>query len=80
MIFAASAWVFGEIATRYSAAGNFGGAMVNGCPLSLKVSPVALTVSLDTEPISPAWITFTGICSLPRWRCSPETRSSAPLF
>ncbi len=79
LILAASICDLGWIATRYSAAGYLGAGMVNGCALSLNVSPVAETVNFETEPISPAWITFAGICSLPRWKCSPDMRSSAPL-
>ncbi len=80
LIFAASAWVLGPIATRYSADGYSGTGIDSGWPLSQKVSPVAVTESFATEAISPQCTLLTAICSLPRWMCRPAMRSSSPLF
>ena len=43
-------------------------------------APVDVALSFGTEAISPAWIVFAAICSLPRSRCTVPNRSSVPLL
>src|SRR5689334_21543307 len=79
-IFAASACVLGAMATRCKAAGKHDFSVVRGCCFSQKVSPVAVAVNLETAARTPACTTLAGICSLPRWKCKLDIRSSTPLF
>ena len=79
-ILAASAWVLGVTATRYSALGYSGAGSVSGWPLSHRVSPVPVSLSLGTAKMSPACTVFTGICSLPRMMARLPMRSSISFF
>ena len=68
----------GSIATTSDGAGNSSGGSVSGAAWADSVSPVSVTVSLATAPISPAFSSPIGSCSLPCSSSSWPIRSSAP--
>ncbi len=49
-----------------------------GCALSQRVLVVEVSLSFGTIPISPEWMVFIGITSLPRMSCKLPRRSSIP--
>ena len=73
-----SAWVRGFTAMPSTAAGGSMGSTLTGVPLGASVSPVRVAASLATAARSPATTSATGVCSLPRSRNRPWSRSVAP--
>ena len=68
----------GSMATISDGAGNSSGGSVSGFSCDASVSPVSVTVSLATAPISPALSSPIGSCSLPWSSSSWPIRSSSP--
>ena len=68
----------GSMATTSDGIGNSSGGRVSGAAWADSVSPVSVTVSLAIAPISPAFSSPMGSCSLPCSSSSWPIRSSAP--
>ena len=68
----------GSIATTSDGDGNSSAGSVSGFSFDARVSPVSVTASLATAPISPALSSPIGSCSLPWSSSSWPIRSSSP--
>ena len=77
-ILSRSPLVWGSMATTSDGSGNSSGGSVSGRLAADSVSPVSVTVSLATAPISPALSSPIGSCSLPCSSSSWPIRSSSP--
>ena len=77
-ILSRSVLVWGSMAMISVGSGKVSGGSVNGRSFEDSVSPVAVTASFATAPISPAFSSPVGSCSLPWSSSSCPRRSSAP--